>query len=208
MKNKTNEDFEQAQESFKRKLGSFYERLEREKMGSGMYPITVERQTFTHKNGTKSYHLMIVRNATGHAVFINRWGKIGQFGDLQVTPYNSHEAASQAWDRKEREKTRGGYGATAATIETIAETPAQLPAAISLAVFAKMGPDAVKHLDPSYDTSSMREIDPPRLDEDGKLTGIDTTRKADISEALAAEKERQRIEDENAYKDNPLFGLF
>ena len=54
----------------------------------------------------------------------------------------------------------------------------------------------------------MREGDPPRLDEDGRLTGQDRPRAVDIAAQVEAEKARQAAESERTLKNNPNFGRF
>jgi len=169
------------------------------------YPIKVHSQSFDHRGGTKSYHLMLIETADNRAVFINRWGKKGQFGELQVKEFADVGAAWKEYERKERDKTRNGYAPEGPPRDTVANVSSELAKTIGLAVFNKMGAKAVKHLDPSFDTTGMREAEPNRLDEDGRLTGADKPRTADVSEQLKADRERELKE---AYENNPLFGAF
>jgi predicted DNA-binding WGR domain protein len=171
------------------------------------YPIKTRSISLDHRGGTKSYHLMIIEAANGNAVFISRWGKTGQFGEMKVEEYDSPAKAMKAWEKKEREKTRNGYGQAGPAREGRADTSDEFPKAVSLSIFNKMGASAVKHLDPGFDTAGMREADPAQYDEE---TGrkIDTARKADISEALAAEKAASEKAAAEAYADNPIFGRF
>lgn len=169
------------------------------------YPIKVHSQTFDHRGGTKSYHLMLIETADGRSVFINRWGKKGQFGELQVKEFDDKIKAWKEYERKERDKTKNGYAPEGPARDADAATSGNLVKAIGLAVFNKMGAKAVRFIDPDFDTTGMREAEPNRLDEDGRLTGDDKPRKADIANQLKADREKEMAE---AYANNPLFGAF
>lgn len=171
------------------------------------YPIKSRALSLDHRGGTKSYHLMLIQANNGKCVVINRWGKTGAFGEMKVKTFDSVPAAEKAFSKKEREKTGKGYSQTGASRETTAADGSELPRSIGLAVFNKMGAAAVKHLDPGFDTSGMREADNPQYDEE---TGrkIDTARKADLAELMAAQKAAEEETAKQAYADNPIFGRF
>lgn len=171
-----------------------------------VYPIKVSSISLDHKNGTKSYHLMVVETADGTALFINRWGKTGQFGELQVKTCTKAEAW-KAFEAKEREKTRGGYGAKGAMRVQEAVTGTDLPKAMTLAVFNKVGAKAINFIDPGFNTSGMRELDDPRTDEDGRVVN-DTTRKADIAAQLEAQRLEEAAAAAQSYASNPNYGRF
>jgi predicted DNA-binding WGR domain protein len=177
------------------------------------YPITVESQSFNHKGGTKSYHLMLIKTNDGRAVVINRWGKTGAFGEMEVKEFTSIPEALKRWQAKERDKTRNGYGPIGPTKSVVAAAPAELTKAIGLATFNKMGAKAVKHLDDGWDTAGMRELDEAKS-HDGEFKHVnDTTRKARIDPAeLEAERLRmaaaERARQEAAYQENSNFGRF
>ncbi|MGV1754804.1 WGR domain-containing protein [Agrobacterium sp. CG674] len=172
------------------------------------YPIKVYSQSYDHANGTKSYHLMMIEASNGHCVFINRWGKKGTFGEMQVQTFATPKAAWKAYEKKETAKTRSGYAPLGSQRTNEATDAKTLGAAIGMVVLNKMGASNIKHLDPDYNTAGMREVDPPRTDEEtGKLVG-DTSRKADIAAQLEAEREERRKEAAMAYDDNEEFGIF
>lgn len=172
-----------------------------------VYPIKTRSISMDHRGGTKSYHLMIVEAANGHSVFISRWGKTGAFGEVKVETFDSPKKAQQAWDRKEREKVKNGYGQTAPARESRADKQDELIKAIGLTIFNKMGAKAVLHLDPTFDTTGMREADPPQYDEE---TGrkLDTARKADLEEAMKQQRLMEAAAAEEAYRNNPIYGRF
>nr|AJW30269.1 hypothetical protein pLM21S1_p151 [Sinorhizobium sp. LM21] len=172
-----------------------------------IYPIKSRTITLDHRGGTKSYHLVLIEAANGNCVVINRWGKTGAFGEMKVETFDSPIKAQKAWDKKEREKTGKGYAQKGGTRErSVAET-SELPKIVDAMTFNKMGASAVKHLDPFFDTSGMREADDPQYDEE---TGakLDTARKADLSDAIEAKRIADAEKAARAYDDNDLYGRF
>jgi predicted DNA-binding WGR domain protein len=172
-----------------------------------VYPIKMRTISLDHRGGTKSYHLMMIEAANGNCVVVNRWGKTGVFGEMKVETFDSPVKAQKAWDKKEREKTGKGYSQTGSTREAIASEQSELSRTIGLSTFNKMGASAVKHLDPSFDTTGMREADPAQYDEE---TGakIDTSRKADLSNLIQEQKQREAENAARAYAENDLYGRF
>lgn len=172
-----------------------------------IYPIKSRSISLDHRGGTKSYHLMIIEAANGKCVVINRWGKTGSFGEMKVETFDSPVAAQKAFDKKEREKGRNGYSQTGSTRDTEAADASELVKAIGMATFNKMGAAAVKHLDPNFDTTGMREADPPQYDEE---TGrkLDTARRANLDEMMRQQKAAEEAAVLEAYAANDLYGRF
>lgn len=173
-----------------------------------VYPINVRSISLDHQGGTKSYHLYLIQNADGKAVVINRWGKTGQLGELKAETYDNVPNAERAFEKKESEKSRKGYRHVGVPKNASAANPGELARQIGIPIFNKMGAKAVNHLDPGYDTSKMRDAEPNRLNEDGRLTGDDAPRKADLSEDLAEMRKQEAAESAAAYADNDLYGRF
>lgn len=171
------------------------------------YPMQVRSVSMDHTGGTKSYHLLLVTTADGRSLFVSRWGKTGAFGEMKPETFPTSAGGEKAWDKKERQKASGGYRQHGAVRVEAVNDAGDLRRAIGIGVWGKVGAAALKHLDPSLDTSGMREADPVRVNEDGTFNA-NTSRNADLSAQIAAEKEAQRIESENVLRANPLFGKF
>jgi predicted DNA-binding WGR domain protein len=157
---------------------------------------------------TKSYYLTLVTTSTGRTVLIRRWGKKGAFGELKAETYERPIQGEKAWDKLEREKTGKGYRQEGPMRVEEVKSAAELKSKMGLPVFAKMGKEAVSWLDPDLDTSGMRDAEPPRIGEDGRLTGEDKPRKVDLSAELAAQKAADAKAAEETLRKNPNFGRF
>lgn len=173
-----------------------------------VYPIAVRSMSMDHQSGTKQYHLMLIQNAGGKCVVINRWGKTGAFGEIKADCYGTVQQAEREFEKKERAKTRNGYSPTGPSKSVEAPNAGELSRTIGIAAFNKMGANAVSHLDPGYDTSKMRDADPNRLDENGRLTGEDKPRAADLSAELEEMKRKDAEEAATAYANHENFGRF
>ena len=170
------------------------------------YPIEIETTHYVHRGGAKFYNITVIHNMQDDAVVVFRWGRVSQFGDVKVQIFKSLEEAERAATKKENEKIGRGYVQDGPMQKRTAEHRLELSRTIGLALFNKMGKTAVNHLDPGFDTSKMRDVDPPRFDEEGRPQ--EHIRKADISEQLRRLAEEERVEALKVYENNPLFGLF
>lgn len=181
---------------------------------SSTYPITVESQSFDHHGGTKSYHLVMIQTSDGRCLVVNRWGKKGAWGELEVKQFDTVPAALKRWDSKEREKTKRGYSPTTIRNKKVANDQSELTKAIGISLVNSIAPADVTFLDPTFDTSGMREP-PANRTEDGELrhTKPAETRNAKFD---AEELERARLEKaaaaaaaaEQAYEQHENFGRF
>jgi len=170
--------------------------------------MTYEQINMEHSGGTKAYTLILVRTADGKSLFINKWGKVGAFGELQATPFPTIDAGRKAFDKKERSKTSGGYRQKGPGREVTVENAEQLKNAFGLGIWSKVGGSNIQHLDPSINVTGMREADPARFDENGNFTG-DKPRKAEIDPAeVEAEKARKLAEQQEKLRAIPNFGRF
>lgn len=170
------------------------------------YPMKIS--SISMHQETKSYHLLLITGASGKTVFVRRWGKKGVFGEIKPELYYSENDGLRAWNRLERAKTSGGYRPEGGIKTISVGDKSGLRAAMGVSVWAKIGKAAINHLDPTIDTSAMREVDPPRIGEDGKLTGEDKPRAVDLTEALAAQKAAEQAEAARILSANPNFARF
>lgn len=172
------------------------------------YPIRIEDTHYKHSGGTKFYNISVIHNAEGKSVVVYRFGRVSQFGQIQVFEFGDLASARKAADKKERSKTgSSGYRQDGPTSETVVSSSKTLPAQMGVGLFNKIGKSAINHLDPGFDTSKMREIDPPTLNEDG-TRALDVRRKVDLSKEIEEMRQKERLEVERAYDDNPQFGMF
>jgi predicted DNA-binding WGR domain protein len=168
----------------------------------------VSQLSLDHKGGTKSYHIYVIETADNRSVFVNRWGKTGQFGELQTKQFPDAGAAWKEFTSKEQTKTRNGYYPKTGTKTSTCNNLNEFKAALGVSMFNKIGKEALEHIDPTIDTSSMRSAEPPKT-ADGELRHVnDTTRKADVRDALAAQAKAEAEAVAAAYADNPMFGRF
>jgi len=174
------------------------------------YPVNITRVSLNHRGGTKSYHVYLVETAGGQAVFISRWGKTGQFGDLKVEIGTPKKMAS-AYDSKLRQKRNGGYEAAAPQRVDAAGDWSGVVSILTPALVAKMGKEAIEAIDPAIDTSSIPSARPARLDEEGRLTGDDAPRGVDprsFAEAQERAKREAQEKERQAYANDPMYGAF
>ncbi len=172
-----------------------------------VYPITSKTISYNHQGGTKSYHLHLIQAANGNCVVINRWGKTGSVGEMKIATFDSPIKAQRAFDKKETEKGRNGYRQVGPARETSAKDASELVKAVGNVYFNKIGASAVRHLDPDFDTTGMRENDDPRWDEEGRA--IDSARRAQIDNELQEEMKRAEAQKvASAYASNDLYGRF
>lgn len=185
---------------------------------SSIYPMQKGVVTLEHKGGTKAYRIVILSNASDRAVVLFLWGKIGLLSNSQVHLCASLAEANKLADKKISEKMRGGYEVVERDSKKI-EASEFLQRNVGMGNFAKLGATAIKHVDPNYDTGTMRaEPIPASWGESGE--DLDRQRHAQAARDLVAEKKaRERAEAEErrlkeeaeraaAYKSNPLYGMF
>ncbi|SCW95729.1 WGR domain-containing protein [Ancylobacter rudongensis] len=180
------------------------------------YPIAVDSVALEHKGGTKAYYVTRISTNDGRHLLVNRWGKVGVFGEVQVFKFTDRKTVEKEFEKKIRAKRTGGYELKAngsglpnhGAATFVASDAQELVKKLTVPLFDKLGKDAISFLDPAIDTSRMREAEPPQLDEEGRKINRNTARKADLSDAIAAEKEAERKQVEQTYASNPLFGRF
>lgn len=171
------------------------------------YPVSITSISMDHKGGTKSYHLYLIRSADGpNAVFVSRWGKTGQFGDLKVQ-ISPPDVADKAFDKKLSEKTSGGY-AVKTHKDLHANSWDEVTRTLGAPLISKIGASAIAAIDNGIDTSAMKEAEPPRLDDDGRLTGLDKPRAVDITKSVEELKKQEQAAAAQAYEADPEYGRF
>ena len=180
------------------------------------YPVRIERVSLKHKGGTKAFHLYVISNIQGKSLFVTRWGRIGAFGSIKVEEFDTRKEAEKAFGKKLNEKTSRGYRNDNNGGE-IANAQDEFSTKVGMILFNKLGAKAVNHIDPDYDTTGMREVDPPQYDEE---TGarLDAQRRFSDEQMIKMKEQAEREQREmkeaadaarmKKYKDNPLFGAF
>lgn len=182
---------------------------------SSTYPISIEIVSLEHKGGTKAYHLYRMSTKSGASLVAFRWGKVGTFGEVQTHKFDTIGSAEEAFDKKLAAKMRGGYSPSTRHDPKPSTAPSfeDLRDAIGRPMLTRLGPTNLKHIDPNIDTTGMKEPDPPRLDENGRLhPGTEAKKRREeeerVRKAAAEIAAREEQERQEAYKDNPLFGAF
>ena len=173
-----------------------------------VYPMEVVKTSLAHKGGTKDYFLTLVVNATGQALLIKRWGAKGAIGQIKVEKYPDQASGERAYSKELTLRQSGskGYQITDSKVLKIEDASA-LSMVIGRTVFPKVGPANVKHIDPSYDTSGMREPESNR-DEDGNFVGNQPRHVAIDPEVVAAAERAQKEAELASMRTNPKFGRF
>src|SRR6185312_14676913 len=62
-----------------------------------------------HTGGTKEYHLVSIVRKDGRSLVINRWGKTGAWGQMNVSRHGTDYAAQRALQEKQCDKERRDY---------------------------------------------------------------------------------------------------
>ncbi len=81
-----------------------------------MYQVRVHKLSLEHENGTKAYHLLRISLSDKSSLVVNRWGKLGSFGETTHELFAGSYTADKAFEKKRREKEKRGY--TSAVAET------------------------------------------------------------------------------------------
>lgn len=186
-----------------------------EKRMAKVYPIQIESVSLDHSGGTKSYHAKKLVAQSGKSLVIFRWGKTGTFGDIQVFEFDTASEADKAFEKKLASKMSNGYAISPRhdPKPVKADDFEELRALMGRAMMSKIGASNLKYIDPTADTTGMREVELPRLDEEGRINWEAVTErslrleeeKRKAREEIAA---RERAEAESAYSNNPIWGAF
>jgi predicted DNA-binding WGR domain protein len=179
------------------------------------YPIDFAqvRLDFKGGNSDKFYYLTMLANKDGKAIVIRRFGrnKAGAFGEMKIDTFESQIKAEKEFEKLYDEKTRKGYSVTGSPQNIAAGDQASLRIAVGPAVWSKLPPSAIQHLDLRIPTDGRKELGDTRFDENGKFVGEPkpkTFSAEEIAEARRLEQEEAQREAEKAYAGNSLYGRF
>lgn len=173
-----------------------------------VYPMTIQTESMDHKGGTKSYHFMIISNALGKSVYVNRWGKKGAFGQFQVQTFDTFSAAQTAKNKKRADRRSSGYHSIEADTHDQVFNADDLRKFLGRGYGPQFGPDNLLHLDPDYDVTGVRGA---KVDYDENGNKIDSAKRVDpaiLEQARQREAEEKKRQEEAVYSANPLFGMF
>lgn len=169
-----------------------------------IYPISIQRRTLSFEQGrsSKEYHIIYIETAGGRALVINRWGRKGSWGQMQVFAFSKlTEAASYAAE-KEREKIGKGYSVSAVPPVQVCADEYDFRMRLGPQYIANLNPDNLRFLlGEDVDTTGVRERENPEFEQtpDGRW--------------VRKEKPLNTIKDpeptvEEQVSRNPLWGLF
>lgn len=133
-----------------------------------IYPMRVTKEDADHRGGTKAYHLLKIETADGRMLMVNRFGKVGAWGQMQVEQFET-VAEGQAAYRKKRDQKFGGEYTVKKTIYS--QDAVDLPDLINKvgAYWPNLGKNNVEWLVPGADTKDIREPTSKRIfDEHGR----------------------------------------
>lgn len=158
-----------------------------------------------HRGGTKSYTVLLVGNSLlNTALVVFRWGKVGNFGDVQVIRHNTGHAAGVEVDKKITSKGKGGYDVQT-EVSNSQISWAELVRELGPVYVGKIGREAL-HVNPTLDVSKVQGPSVPRTDENGNWIG-DQHRGVPREALLPTEEERQ-AQLVRQFSSNPTFGMF
>lgn len=123
-----------------------------------VYPITISKTTmgYTYGRSDKQYHVLVLHNADGRAVLINRWGKRGSWGKLDVQQYNSDDEAYKTAQKLTGYKI-SSRGYTIEAENTVECNDARkLIDALGPQYYYNIGCEALKWLDPDISVSGVK----------------------------------------------------
>lgn len=132
--------------------------------------LKVTKAKFSHSKKDVFFELIEIKTS-GKALYIERWGKNGNFGQLDVTRTNGN-GSLLAEKTKELYETGfiGQLGTSQfATPKSKDVTPDALNKAIGVGVFYKLGVEALKWLHPDINTEGVS--DPPQREWERKDNG-------------------------------------
>jgi predicted DNA-binding WGR domain protein len=169
--------------------------------------MDIAKVSLTHRGGTKEYFLTLVCAPGGSSIVIRRWGAKGALGQLKVTKFVSQKDAEKDFEKELNARQSGskGYQVTDSKELQVA-SPEELARAIGRTVMPKIGAANMQHIDPTFDTTGMRDPEQTR-EEDG--TPIDTRRRVQLTPEQEAEIiEQERMARLAPVKAHPDFGRF
>lgn len=164
------------------------------------YPMTFQTDEYHHKGGTKRYFSTVVTTPSGRSLVVFRWGPINAWGHIKVERFNSINDAHKASESKLREKRSGGYSQVREEHVLTATSEADIERCLGKFLFAKIGSDNLKFLDPKISIPDMKGST-PLYDEDGKEFAKVESEEWRIAQANAAEEAKMKAEEEKRRLD-------
>lgn len=164
-----------------------------------MTTFTINKVSMRHRGGSKEYHLLAVTNHdTGKGVIVNRWGKVGSWGQMKTERKTATRVNNMLFD-KIREKEARGYISTS-TNNYECKSVEEARSTLGVQYWAQMGALNLDHVFPGIDTTGVREAKPTVWKElpSGKFVADDTP----LHSMPSAEEELAEK------KSNPNWGLF
>ena len=171
---------------------------------SDCYPGKLQRWSFDHKGGTKSYHITQVLMANGNSAVFYRYGKKDAPGQASVDLFVGEDDAiadfspNKAVDKKIRDKEAGGYQQVAFKhhdFESMAKLKA-LIGPIALPVFIRACGHAFAHLDSEYEQAAPTTVSDPYVNEKANEASAKRHRDAQARTDMARMIAEQKAEDE------------
>ncbi len=159
------------------------------------YPMTFQTVEYHHKGGTKRYFTTVVTTPEGSSLVVYRWGPMNAWGQIKVERFSSAVAAQKASESKLREKRSGGYSQARLEVVQRALSEHEVEACFGKFLFAKIGSDNLKFLDPDMKVPDMKGST-PLYDEDGKEFARVESEEWKIARAKALQEARQKEEEE------------
>jgi predicted DNA-binding WGR domain protein len=165
--------------------------------GDAAFPITVVKQTLEHRTHEKDYHQVLIRRPDGRSLLVQRWGRRGSFGQMQVLALPDALSSDLAYREKLREKESRGYEPQPVRLFTVA-TENELKKMLAT-VWLKLGADNIKHLLPDASTDAVR--DPPPVaewgtDKDGKPVLLNPVKPKAVKETEPTIADRVAVDPE------------
>lgn len=127
-----------------------------------MYPITVLKQSGRARSssGGKDYHLVLIQNVNGKSLVIHRWGRARQWGNgWKLEQFDDPRDADRAYAKKYSEKMHGEYTDHFLNKNITVNDAGELQKALGHQYMKQIG-KAIAHVDPSFDTTKLRDPQP------------------------------------------------
>jgi hypothetical protein len=125
-----------------------------------MFPMTIVKKSgrADSRSGGKDFHLILITTADGRALYINRWGKKGQWGNgWSCSHYDDADEARTAFNKKFRDKLQGEYTSHFVDKTKDVFDEVQLRKELGLQTVAAIGGPKWAQLIPGADTSGMKD---------------------------------------------------
>ncbi|AMB48234.1 WGR domain-containing protein [Methylobacterium sp. AMS5] len=132
-----------------------------------VYPIAVRKLTMQHRTHEKDYHQVLICTNEGRSVVINRWGKRGAKGQMEIKRFGTIKEATAALESKNRDKQKGGYVHDRSKDNLVqCNDEAEFKKAVGTLYWFEMKSDLV-FLVPNIPTDGMKDPDLPTWEPDG-----------------------------------------